>query len=81
MADTLGVRYYRLRQSCCTELNVTLCLGHLAQRLKEGWTLGNDRGSDNQPCYDCPAVASNVVEFRLGLQVEEGPCGNCTKKV
>src|SRR6267378_5271182 len=52
-ADTLGTRYYQLRKSCCLELNITLCLAHLTQRIKSGWTLDKDRGADSQGCYDC----------------------------
>lgn len=54
--STSGTRYYQLRQSCCLELNITLCLQHLATRLKSGWTLDKDRGADAQACYDCKAA-------------------------
>jgi hypothetical protein len=48
-----SVRYYQLRKNCCMEINITLCLRHLAERLKAGWVLDKDRGVDSQSCFDC----------------------------
>jgi len=35
------------------EINITLCLRHLTERLQQGWRLTKDNGPDSLPCYDC----------------------------
>ena len=58
--NSSSIRYYQLRD-CCMELNITLCLPHLEERLTHGWQLDKDNGPDGAlPCFDCQQASINA---------------------